>query len=93
MDKKKLTYLLLILEIPAALYIGISSCIEGQLLSFKIISILLLIFSFLGIYNLFRHNFSKSKNNLIDLAFSLIIVFINHKAQGLVFGWEQCPII
>jgi len=93
MKKKILTYVLLIIETVSAVLIGVYSCIEGPTNVIKYLSGLLLLYSIIGISNLFRNNSKNSKLNIIDLIVSIIVIVINRESIGLVFGWEQCPMI
>lgn len=73
--------------------VGIMACAYGQLKLYKIVAIGLMIASIYGIVLLFRVNKTQSKINILDLAVSLIVVFLNRQFLGLIFGWVQCPMI
>ena len=90
---KKRAYITLVFETLSAIAIGIIGCVDGQTRILEVISVFLLIISFSGILYLFSKNERNSKKNIADLIFSVIIGLINHSMLGLVFGWNECPMI
>ena len=90
---KKIAYIIIIVETLLAIVIGLIGCVDGQTLLLKIVSLILLIISFSGILYLFAKNKQKSKRNIVDLIFAIIVVFVNHSMLGLVLGWNECPLM
>lgn len=91
--KKTTIYIALIIEVIIAISIGVIGCADGQTKLLKNISTVLLIISFLLIILIFVKNDTSSKRILLDLLFSLVVVYINHAMLGLIFGWNECPLV
>ena len=93
MKNKKFTYIILASETMMAMFIGIMSCVDGQTNLYQTLAIGMIIISICGIANMFRLNNRESKINILDFFVSIAVIVLNRQFLGLIFGWEQCPLI
>jgi len=91
--KRKIVLSTLLIETLFAIMAGITSCTNEPSQILKIISFLLLFISFAGVLFLFSQKNNNSKRYIMDLVLAVINISINHFMLGMVFGWNECPMI